>query len=196
MDAVSSYLDPNLVPLFRAGDDAAFTIIYDQLHFSIYRYARRWLNDPADAEDVTAETFIKLLQHRGKMENMANIEGFLKVSVRNACFNNLKYRKVRTDKQDELLLRMDTEQEPDFAWVKAEEEFLEVVYAEVEKLPAKMKEIFLLSFREGMKPAEIAEKLGITVRTVSNQKTNAVRLIREALQHFPHLLGFLYLFDN
>lgn len=195
MSISSLYSEQELIHRFRTGDEAAFTKIYDSLYYSIYQYARRWLNDPVDAEDVTAETFIKLLQHRAKLENLSNIEGFLKVTVRNACFNALKYRKVRLDKQDELVYQLSAEQEPDFGWVEAEEEFLTIVYKEVEKLPVKMKEIFLLSFRDGLKPPEIAAVLGLKVGTVNNQKTNAVRILRDALQQHPHLLIFLYLLN-
>lgn len=191
MNSNSSHHHLSLIDRFKAGDHDAFTRIYDDTYFTIYQYAKRWLVDGQDAQDVTADTFIKLLHRRAQFVNMDNITAFLKVTVRNACLDFLKHKKVQSDKERQLIYELSQEHEPDFSWVEVQEAYLSLIYIEVEKLPAKMKEIFLLSYRDGLKPAQIAERLNITVRTVSNQKTNAIRLLREALQQHPLLLAFL-----
>lgn len=187
------HTDPALLQRFQTGDEQAFSTIYDRFYYSIFLYARQWLKDSQDAEDVTADTFVKLFHHRQKFVSIANIEAFLKVTVRNACFNNLRYHKIRNVKRDELIYQLSQQEEPDFGWVEAEETFLNLVFTEIDKLPEKMKEIFILSFRDGLKPAEIAQTLGITVRTVSNQKSNAIRLIKSAISEHPELVVFLCL---
>lgn len=181
---------------FKSGEEQAFTAVYDQFYYNIFQYARQWLKDSRDAEDVTADTFVKLFHHREKFVSFSNIEAFLKVTVRNACFNNLRYNRIRTTKRDELIYQLSQEEQPDLGWVEAEEAFLNLVFAEVHKLPEKMREIFLLSYRDGLKPAEIAKKLGIEVRTVSNQKSNAIRFLKSIISQHPQLVVLLWLLDR
>jgi len=190
------HTDPDLLHRFKTGDEQAFSIIYDRYYYTLFIYARQWLKDSRDAEDVTADSFIKLFHHRQKFVSFSNIEAFLKVTIRNACFNNLRYHKIRNTKRDELIYQLSQEEQPDFGWVSAEETFLNLVFAEIDKLPEKMREIFILSFRDGLKPAEIAEKLGIRVRTVSNQKSNAIRILKSAITQHPELMVFLYLLQR
>ncbi len=51
----------------------------------------------------------------------------------------------------------------------------------MDKLPEKMKEVFNLSYKEGLKPARIAELIQINVQTVKNQRVNAIKLLKNAL---------------
>jgi len=190
-----SYQEHELIRRFSTGDEEAFTQLYDQFYFLIYQYARRWLPEKQDAEDITADTFVKLFQRREQFSTLEHIIAFLKVSCRNACINHLKHLQVRTDKQAALLHRLSAQQTPDFDWAETQELFFKLVYAEVDKLPPKMKEIFLLSYRDGLKPAEIAQRLQLTVRTVSNQKANALRILKAALAQTPLLLAWLLLLD-
>lgn len=196
MENTQSYYQDELVERFARGDEDAFTEIYDHFYFRIYQYACRWLANTLEAEDATAETFIKLLGRRESFVDMGNIEAFLKVSVRNACLDQLKYRKVRTDHREALVRQLSLEEQPDFEWVEVQEIFLSLVYAEIDRLPSKMKEVLLLSYRDGLKPREVAKRLGLKVRTVSNQKTNAIRLLRAALAQHSFLLALLVLCRN
>ena len=181
-------IDSNVLQLFREGDEKAFKAIYDRLFFPIYQYARRWLLVVQDAQDITSDSFIKLYNRRSRFESIGNIEAFLRITVRNACFDHLRHIKVKTKRQEELIRELNREVEPDFAWVEIQERYMQLIYAAVEKLPEKMKVIFLLSFEEGLKPAEIADRLGVTARTVTNQKINAIQILRRSLEKQSVLL--------
>jgi len=191
LENTQSYYQEELVKRFAEGDEDAFTKIYDRFYFRIYQYACRWLVNTSEAEDVTVETFIKLLRRKESFVDMRNIEAFLRVSVRNACLDQLKYRKVRTDHHEALVRQLSLEEQTDFEWVEVQEVFLSLVYAEIDRLPSKMREVLLLSYRDGLKPREVAKRLGLKVRTVSNQKTNAIHLLRAALAQHSFLLALL-----
>lgn len=163
-------------------------MVYEQFFFRAYQHARRWITTAQDAQDITADSFIKLYNRRYQFESLNNIEAFLKITVRNACFDQLRHIQMKTAKQEELLLQIEKVQEPDLQWAEIQEHYLRLIYAEVDKLPEKMKLVFLLSFRDGLKPAEIATQLGITPRTVTNQKINAINILRKAFEYQPALL--------
>ena len=67
------------------------------------------------------------------------------------------------------------------------------IWAAIDKLPERCREIFLLSKRDGMSNEEIADELGLSVKTVKNQLTKAFSRLRDALApgHKPFFLPFL-----
>lgn len=67
------------------------------------------------------------------------------------------------------------------------------IWKAIEELPEKCKEIFLMSKRDGYSNEEIADELGISIKTVKNQMTKAFSRLREALStgHKPFFLPFL-----
>jgi RNA polymerase sigma-70 factor (ECF subfamily) len=65
------------------------------------------------------------------------------------------------------------------------------IYKEVDKLPPRMRDVFYLSYKEGLKPARIAEMLDVSVQTVKNQRSNAIKLLRISLKDNPLLMVVL-----
>lgn len=172
--------------LFVNEDETAFKIIYQRYRYRVYEYAKKWLNDTDEIEDVISETFIKLWHRRKKLESYENIVGFLFLTVKNACLDILRHKKMKSEKEVDIQNQIN--QYHDFSLMEIKEDFLKLIYAEVEKLPLKMKEVFLLSFEEGLKPNEIAQLLNISVQTVSNQKSSALKILKQVLSDKPALI--------
>ncbi len=194
--ARSYHPDPELFQQFSEGGEAAFSAIYRHYYFQVYQFAKRWLSERKDAEDVTADTFVKLWDRRQSFENVDNLGGFLYLTVRNACFDLLRRRQLRTLKEEEVLRQFQDDKETDFTVQQVREEFFRLIYTKVDGMPPKMKEVFLLSYRDGLKPAEIARQLNLSVNTIGNHKANAIRLLRQALTGQPVLIAFLMFFDS
>ncbi len=185
------YHEPELIRRFAAGEPAAFRSLYKQLYLPVLRFVQQWVGNIEDAEDLTSDTFVKLWNNRERFETLEYIRAFLHVAARNACINFLKQLKVKTARQKELMEQSLVDTGPDFALLQIRQELMKLIYAEVEQMPKKMKEIFLLSYSEGLKPSEIALKLNLSVQTVQNQKANAIRLLKIAFADKPPLLALL-----
>jgi RNA polymerase sigma-70 factor (ECF subfamily) len=185
------YHEPELIRRFSAGEPAAFRAVYKQLYFPVLRFVQQWVGNTEDAEDLTADTFVKLWNNRGRFETLEYIRAFLHVTARNACINFLKQLKVKTARQEELVEQSVMDTEPDFVLQQIRQELMKLIYEEVKQMPKKMKEIFLLSYSEGLKPSEIALRLNLSVQTVQNQKANAIRLLKMAFANKPLLLALL-----
>lgn len=162
------------------GDEQAFTNIFRHYHQRVYYFALKFVEEQ-DARDVAAESFIQLWNKRSEFGETSSIANFLFVATRNRCYNILRTRITHDRKQAELISQLEQTAEPDLFIEQVRAELIGLIKEEVAKLPARMKEIFLLSFEEGLKPAEIASRLQLSVQTVSNQKLTAIRLLREAL---------------
>lgn len=185
------YQEAQLIEQLHQGSEPAFTTIYHQLYQRVYFFARRFV-EPGVAEDITSECFIQLWHHRLEHHSVDGMAAFLHVATRNRCLNWLRDEKNRSAKHAELLAALATSQESDLALEQVRVELVNLIYAAVERLPARMKEVFLLSYREGLKPADIAQRLQLSVQTVSNQKLSAIKLLKAALAD-QQLLAVLYL---
>lgn len=180
---------------FREGSEAAFAIIYKLLYQRVYLFAKKYVIATDDAQDITAEVFVQLLQGGRSFTDIDGIAAFLHVAVRNRCFNLLKNKQMKMAHHAELLRQSDEKQNPAFFEQQVQLELMRKIYLEVDKLPDRMKEIFLLSYHEGLKPAQIAERLRIKPQTVINQRATAIKLLQSLVSREPLLLLFLSLME-
>ena len=154
------------------------------------------VSDEQTADDVVQEVFIHVWNKREELNITSTIEGYLVKSTVNRALNYIEKNKkmVKVEIQDHL--------EMDHALHHLKEsnydqEILQkLVEACLDNLPPKCKAIFVLSRFEGMKNKEIAEHLGVSIKTVENQMTIALSKLNSDLkpkiQHlFPELL-FLF----
>jgi RNA polymerase sigma-70 factor (family 1) len=179
-DLESQNNEEQLLERLRRGQENAFSVLYGRFHQRVLYFARRYVNE-AEAQDITAEAFVQLWKKRTGFDDIKSVSAFLFVTARNRCYNFLRNHDYRKAQEPALIEHLER---TTAAALKAEEvrlQLAELLSAEIDKLPAKMREVFLLSFRDGLKPAQIAERLQITVKTVSNQKLSAIHLLRAAV---------------
>ncbi|MGV3766826.1 MAG: RNA polymerase sigma factor [Chitinophagaceae bacterium] len=178
----------------RSGDNDAFAVMYhkyyDRVLYFLRRYVAEW-----DAQDLAADTFLQLWRKKEDFYKETDLARFLFVTARNKCYDLLRYKKVRIEHADELKALMNESQEDGFYSTEIRIEFLKLLEGQLNQLPEKMREVFILAFRDGLKPAEIAAKLGISSKTVSNQKLTAIKLLRDALKG-SELIGLLFFLES
>lgn len=120
------------------------------------------------------------------------LKNILFVAVRNACIDHLRRISLEQEFADKRAIQLKLD-ELSF-YDGADELFMRKdlmahVMAKINKLPEKRREIFLLSYMEGLKAAEIAERLNLSTRTVENQLYRTLLFLRKELQ-----TAFVYLF--
>jgi RNA polymerase sigma-70 factor (family 1) len=170
-----------------AGDRSAFEALFRSFYRPLCAFALGHLKDTDRAEDLVQDLFFRLWQDRERVAIDTSLKSYLYTSVRNRCLNEVKVMgRVRTlnDDRDELL------QEED----RTEEEHTERiarVQAAIAGLPEERRKVFRLSRYEGLKYHEIAERLGISVKTVENQMGHALRTLRSELADLMPVLVWL-----
>ena len=176
---------------FQQGSKAAFAEVYNMYYTRLYFFVKKLLDDREEAQDITAETFVKLWNLRDKFETHQNIKAFLFITARNACLDFLRYRQRQlTNKQEFSYLVMETE-DMSFPHEEVQLEVLKQIHAEIENLPTQCRRIFKMAYLERLKNAQIADLLGLTEQTVRNQKTRAIKLLRMALINSNVVLAVL-----
>lgn len=172
--------DEHLLECVRASDMEAFRRLFEKYQPILFRNVLHNLRDPDAAHDIVQETFIRVWQHRASLRPTESFLAYIFRISRNLVLDAAKHREVRRKFENEIPQTTLSEDNPDSA---TELGMLEEKLAwAVENLPAKCREIFLLSRMEGMTNVEISKRLALSEKTVENQITRALKVLRRRLR--------------
>lgn len=162
-----------------------FEALFKKLYLPLGMFALRIVGDASDAEDIVQDVFLRTWQKIEAGAEIDSIKSYLYGSVRNRCIDFLRSRQAVVEVGDD-----------DFAVDSESIDTSErdaLVWAAIDKLPDQCRTVFLLSKRDGLSNDEIAEELGVSVKTVKNQMTKAFARLRTALSRnsHPFFLPFL-----
>lgn len=188
--------DPVSEPLVQRYDDAAFELMFKTHYKALHAYANVMLKEDDLAEEIVQGMFLKFWEKRELLNIQTSIKAYLYKCVYHDCLNHLKHEKIKSKHQEFTYHTMDTHQEPASAKVELTE--LEVnLRKALNELPEQCRTIFQMSRFEELKYREIADQLGLSIKTVENQMGKALRILRLKLADFLTLilLGILYYKD-
>ena len=136
------------------------------------------MGDEEDAKDILAEVFLKLWDKRTDFHSLPAMRAFLYISARNKALDYLKTKKRREASKANYAYWIDHPEEVSALVMDAE--LVAQLEREIQALPVKCREIVQLAYYEGLSSEQIAERLGISLQTVWNQKTTAMKRLRAA----------------
>jgi RNA polymerase sigma-70 factor (ECF subfamily) len=172
-----------LITTLRAGDIAAFEMLFRTYYQSLCNYAYTFVRDREEAEEVVQSTFMGVWEKRDNLTIHTGVKPYLYAMVRNACLNLLKHEKIKQRHAAMEIASGERSAESVARTVEASELEHRIVNA-MSKLPEQCRLVFKLSRFEELKYAEIAEQLNISVKTVENQMGKALRVMREQLKDY------------
>ena len=144
------------------------------------------------AEDIVQNVFLKLWQKRDKLNTKFSIKGFLYRSIYNEFIDQYRKKTNLTIVEEQYINKLKTIATDELSDKTAN--LIALVKKEIQNLPPKCKQMFLLSKKEGLTNVEIAEYLNVTTKAVERQMTVAFSFIRKKLDDKTDSILFL-LFD-
>jgi RNA polymerase sigma-70 factor, ECF subfamily len=167
----------------KAGDAEAWGELYRQFAGPIFRFCRRALPTREDAEDATMEVFVKVREKLGQYDATRPFSAWLYKVAANHCWDLLRRRKVRQDKETEDVESMPLEHpDPDQLEQLIEKRTSEEVRKALDKLAPRARMALVLRYYSDMSYDEIAEALGVRRAFVGVVLLRARHELRQALE--------------
>jgi RNA polymerase sigma-70 factor (family 1) len=182
--------DQELLLLLKAGDREAYEQIYHRYKFVLHNHAWNKTRNREESQDIIQEIFTMLWAKRDTLDVNTNLSGYLYTSLRNYILNQIVHKEVQNKYIASIQSFVDQESVIADHLVR-ENQLKALIEKEIDALPPRMKEVFLLSRRENLSHKEIAELLGTTEQTVKKQMTNTLKVLRKKL---GTLIYFYYFF--
>ncbi|MNG71155.1 ECF RNA polymerase sigma factor SigK [compost metagenome] len=189
--------DVDLLKKIVHKDKDAFETIFKAYFRKLYTLSFRYVRDEAIAEELTNDVFMMLWENAGKLAINQSLGAYLSRSVINFSLTHLKKNQRLLDRNNDYIKNLDLTDDEDQADLAAlYESKLLMIESILESLPPQCRKIVLMSKYDKMKQQEIADQLGISIKTVKNHLTIAYDKIRVALAkqrtYLLLLIGFLF----
>ncbi|MBH2004359.1 MAG: RNA polymerase sigma-70 factor [Sphingobacteriia bacterium] len=189
-----SHINQLLEAVSTRSCEKSYKELFIIMNEKLVNFAFAILKSSEDAEEVVSDFFINLWVKRSSLRSVEKPKLYLFIGVKNYALNKLKANKRSQIPQlDEWATRLDSVFfNPEEMAISAE--MIKRIMAAVNQLPPKCRVIFRLIKEDGLKYAEVAQLLDISVKTVESQMAIALRRIRSCLEfknEFPEIHSLL-----
>lgn len=171
-------------------DSQQLDALFRQYHRSLLYFAKSMVRDQETAEELVADSFVKLWQRLETFESGDKVKAFLYIATKNACLNHLNSAHARQAFDVESLDILQSVDPDSYAQI-VRAELMQQIYDEVMKLPERQREVFRLTFFEELNTDEIAQRLDMTPAAIFANRSRAIEALRNI---FKNKQLWLYLF--
>ena len=174
------HLDHQLMKRIKAGESLAYDTLFKKYYAFLCMIVFRITKDKSQAEDVVQDVMLEIWRKRESIEIKNAVKSYLHRSVRNKTLNLIRDQKMKFEGDEQLLDIPSVESTP--IQMMQGDDMAETIKKTFEKLPERCRIVFSLVKYEGFSYKEAAEQLNISIKTVENQISKALRIFREALK--------------
>lgn len=168
---------------------SAFREFYDMTYDRLFRIAYYYTHHEEWSQEIVLDVFMKLWEHRKQLLDIANIEDYCFILVKNASLNYIEKEERRPTLSAEVLQEpADQDVSPEDTLI-SEELFARYVKA-LDRLPERCREVFILIREEKQTYAQVAEKLDISTKTVDAQLQKATEQAKRDVIEIVHYTGY------
>lgn len=170
-----------LIALLKKGDHFAMEKIFNLYWETIFDAAFKKIGEENVAQDITQEIFISLWENRERIALSGGLSAYLHGAVKFKVINYFRNNTVKNGHQAEFATLMNQQ----YADAADDQIILQDAQQKVEEalmqLPERMRQVVLMSRKQEKSIKEIAAELNISVQTVKNQITSAMKLLKKSL---------------
>jgi RNA polymerase sigma-70 factor (ECF subfamily) len=175
------------------GDKEAFRFFFEKYYSDLCNLVNLYLHDPVMTEEIVQDIFIYLWEKKEKIKIESSLKSYLLRASKNRSLNYIRNEKTKLDIHNKLIdFDKGAIEMPDS--VMDSNQLREAINAAIDSLPGRCREVYILGKERSMSYKEIAEELGISVKTVEVQMGNALKKLREQLLPYYNDIFILFLF--
>ena len=189
--------DPHIVKDIQAGNIKTFEEVFMNYCPYLEKFAEGYVVDKEEASDIVQSVFLAFWERKEKLKTDTNLNNYLITLTKNQCLNYLKHIRAKQNYLQSLAPGINALFLNSYALEQLDENklILDELSATIEKaidsLPGQCREIFIMSRFENMKYHEIADKLGISIKTVEKKMSISLEILRIVLKDYYFLFLLL-----
>jgi RNA polymerase sigma-70 factor (ECF subfamily) len=172
--------DSEIIRRIRQGDTGQFESLFRSSYVSLVKYAKTLVKDHDTAEEIVQELFFRLWQDKEKIKIESSLNGYLFRAVHNRCLHWIEHSRV-VEKHAREMAYKQTENNENPSEIIQYKELQSKIAKILARLPERCGRIFCMNRFEGLKYAEIADILSVSVKTVEANMGKALKEFRKAL---------------
>jgi RNA polymerase sigma-70 factor (ECF subfamily) len=188
--------DEDLMEMYADGQARAFEVLLTRHERGIYNFILRSVHNPARAEDLTQDVFLRVIKSAQRYKRSAKFTTWLYTIARNICIDQSRRRGTRREVSLDRKIGGDEDQGRSFLDQVADPransggvqvtrgQFRQKLHKALEQLPDEQREVFLLREVSGLKFREIADVVGIPENTVKSRMRYALEALRGHMEEF------------
>ena len=165
------------------GDTRAFRQIFDALFSNLTKFSFSFVHSKEAATEIVDELFVQLWIKRADIMKINDLRVYLYTATKNASLNYIskKAKQIEVEPYENLQVQMTDVVSPEQIMIT--KEMLQKIKEAVDSLPPRCKLIFKFVREDGLSYSEVAEILGLSIKTVDAQMVIAVSRIRGKLMN-------------
>ncbi len=165
------------------GDTRAFRQIFDALFYNLTKFSFSFVHSKEVATEIVDELFVQLWIKRADIMKINDLRVYLYTATKNASLNYIskKAKQIAVEPYENLQVQMTDLVSPEQIMIT--KEMLQKIKEAVDTLPPRCKLIFKFVREDGLSYAEVAEILGLSIKTIDAQMVIAVSRIRGKLMN-------------
>ena len=193
-------LPTDIIKRLFIGDEETYIFLFREYYVSLCAYSRRYVGRKDIAEEIVSDTFLRIWENRKQLEINTSVKAYLFHAV---CNNSLNYlRKLKAENNLGEYFRETSSENLGFEVTVDEIEEQSLIMENmslkigeaVSLLPQQQQKVFRLRRFEGRKTKEVAEIMGLSVKTIEMHLSKATLHLRQNLKEYlPSFLLFLLL---
>ncbi len=172
----------DILTRLKSNDRTALKELFQEYYPMACQAIQRFIRDQGTTEDLAQEVFLRFWEKRHSIEINSSLSAYLRRMAINEALGYLRRNKRYEEDEFQPEMEAGTEASAEQQYLHAELE--ENIREAINTLPPKCRAVFQLSRFEELTYKEIAEQMGISVKTVENQMGKALKILRQRLQGY------------
>jgi len=162
---------------YNASNPQMYNELYNLLYRKLFFFANGLIDDREEAQDIVAESFIKLWERKNEYTNLKHLQVYAYTVIKNSCIDHIRRKRFRKKYEDHLL-QNGSVNENIIERKYQEAELVQLLYQRINELPDRMQQVFKLTYLDGFSRTEVAKMLELSENTIRNTNAAAMKAVK------------------